>query len=166
VLARSGGRLGLAAWSSAEISAADAVLFMLTTSLSQDLYKRFVNPAAADARMLLVTRLTAVTSGVVGIALAIGLGSVLKALEIFYTLLGVSLFVPILAGLYVRRAGTAEALAAIACGVSTMVAVQFGTGGRGLFGLTPALAGLTAASLGFLVVFMSRLRTYEPEHAV
>ena len=37
------GTLGLAAVFSAELSAADAVLFMLTTSLSQDLYKRFVN---------------------------------------------------------------------------------------------------------------------------
>src|SRR4029077_1517681 len=138
VLARSGGRLGLAAWSSAEISAADAVLFMLTTSLSQDLYRRFVNPAAADARLLLLPRLTAVTSGVAGIALAIGLGSVLKALEIFYTLLGVSLFVAILGGLYVRRAGTPEALTAIGCGVTAMIGVQYGSAARSLFGATPA----------------------------
>lgn len=160
------GALGLAAVFSAEISAADAVLFMLTTSLSQDLYKRFVNPSAADARMLLVTRLTAVTSGVAGVVLAIGLGSVLNALSIFYTLLGVSLFVPILAGLYVRRAGRPEALAAIGGGVAGMLAVQFATAGRGLFGLTPALGGLAAAAIGFLLVLMSRSRTYEPERAV
>ena len=72
------GALGLAAVFSAEISAADAVLFMLTTSLSQDLYKRFVNPAAADARVLLVARLTAVVSGGAGVLLAIGLGSVIE----------------------------------------------------------------------------------------
>ena len=42
------GTLGLAAVFSAELSAADAVLFMLTTSLSQDLYKRFVNPGADE----------------------------------------------------------------------------------------------------------------------
>jgi Na+/proline symporter len=34
------GALGLAAVFSAEVSAADAVLFMVATSLSQDLYKR------------------------------------------------------------------------------------------------------------------------------
>ena len=44
---RSSARSALAAVFSAEVSAADAVLFMLTTSLSQDLYKRFINPAAA-----------------------------------------------------------------------------------------------------------------------
>jgi SSS family solute:Na+ symporter len=160
------GALGLAAVFSAEVSAADAVLFMLTTSLSQDLYKRFVDPSAPDARVLKVTRLTAAVSGVVGVALAIVLGSVLNALTIFYSLLVVSLFVPIVSGLYVRRAGTPEALASIACGVATMVSVQFATGGRGIFGLTPTLAGLMAASLGFLVVFMSRSRMYEPERAV
>jgi SSS family solute:Na+ symporter len=160
------GALGLAAVFSAEVSAADAVLFMLTTSLSQDLYKRFINPSAPDQRVLLVTRLTAIVSGVVGIVLAIVLGGVLNALTIFYSLLSVSLFVPILAGLYVPRAGTAEALASIGCGVAAMVAVQFTTGGRGMFGVTPALAGLAASSLGFVGVFISRSRTYEPKRVV
>jgi solute:Na+ symporter, SSS family len=160
------GALGLAAVFSAEVSAADAVLFMLTTSLSQDLYKRFVNPSASDDRLLIITRLTAILSGIAGVGLAIGLGSVLSALTIFYSLLGVSLFVPIMAGLYVRRAGTREALASIACGVASMAAVRFLTGGRGIWGLTPELTGLIAASAGFLVVFISRSRTYEPERAV
>ncbi|HNV01742.1 MAG TPA: hypothetical protein PLN93_02500 [Vicinamibacterales bacterium] len=45
---RLGGVL-LAAIFSAEVSTSDPVLFMLATSLSQDLYRRFVNPAASDA---------------------------------------------------------------------------------------------------------------------
>jgi SSS family solute:Na+ symporter len=155
------GALGMAAVFSAEISAADAVLFMLTTSLSQDLYKRFVNPAAPDARVLLVTRATAVVSGATGVVLAIGLGSILNALTIFYTLLGVSLFVPILAGLYVRRAGTPEALTAIGCGVTMMIGVQYGSAARSILGVTPALAGIIAAALGFMLVLVSRPRTYE-----
>ena len=160
------GALGLAAVFSAEVSAADAVLFMLTTSLSQDLYKRFVNPAATDARLLIVTRLTAIVGGAVSVTLAIELGSVLSALTIFYALLGVSLFVPIIAGLYIRQAGTREALASIACGVATMVAVRFLVGSGGIRGLTPELCGLIAASVGFLAVFISRSKTYEPQRAV
>jgi SSS family solute:Na+ symporter len=156
------GALGLAAVFSAEISAADAILFMLTTSLSQDLYKRFVNPAAADGQVLIVTRLTAIVSGAVGVVLALALGSILNALTIFYTLLGVSLFVPILAGLYVRRAGTPEAIASIVCGVTAMLALQFTTAGRGVRGITPALAGIVAATLGFALVMLFRARTYEP----
>jgi SSS family solute:Na+ symporter len=160
------GSLGLAAVFSAEISAADAGLFMLTTSLSQDLYKRFLNPAADDRRILAVTRGAAIVCGAVAVALAIVSPTIIGVIGIFYGLLGVSLFVPILAGLYSRRAGTPEALASIFAGISTMIAVQLVTSGRGVLGLTPALAGILAASLGFVVVFFSRAGAYEPERAV
>jgi len=139
------GAVGLAALFSAEVSAADAVLFMLTTSLSQDLYRRFVNPAAPDALVLRVARATAVVSGAAGVALAVVLGSVLNALTIFYSLIGVSLFVPIVGGLYVRRTATGAALAAIFAGVGVMLCVHLATGGRGWGFVTPPFAGLVAA---------------------
>src|SRR6185436_15884139 len=135
------GSLGLAAVFSAEIS-------------------------AADARVLAVTRGAAVVCGGIAIALAIVSPTIIGVIGVFYGLLGVSLFVPILAGLYVGRAGTPEALASIAAGVATMAALQLATGGRGVAGMTPALAGLTAAAIGFVVVFISRLRTHEPERVV
>ncbi|OLC80753.1 MAG: hypothetical protein AUH72_11080 [Acidobacteria bacterium 13_1_40CM_4_65_8] len=151
------GSIGLAAVFSAEVSAADAVLFMLTTSLSQDLYKRFINPAASDARVLRVARLTTVVSGTLGVGLAIVSRSIVDTLTIFYTLLTVSLFVPILAGLYVARARTPHALAAIASGVTAMLIVQVATGGQGWGALTPALIGLTAAAAAaFVVVLIAR----------
>ncbi len=151
------GAIGLAAVFSAEVSASDAALFMLTTSLSQDLYKRFVNPSVSDERLLLVARCTTVVAAAVSIALAISLGDVVNALTIFYTLLGVSLFVPILAGLYVPRATKLEALASIACGVIVVLAAQVGTDGRGIGGMTPALIGLMAAVASFLVVYVARV---------
>ncbi len=145
------GAIGLAAVFSAEVSAADAVLFMLTTSLSQDLYKRFLAPRANDAQVLRVARWTTVLSGALGVALAIVSASIVNVLTIFYTLLGVSLFVPILAGLYVRRTTTRDAHAAIAAGVLGMLAIQLATGGRGWSGLSPALGGLIAASVAWAV---------------
>ncbi len=108
------GGLGLAAVFSAELSAADAALFMLTTSLSQDLYRRFVAPGATEAQMLRITRITAVVAGTLGVLVALVAASVITALSIFYTLMTVSLFVPILGGLYVSRAQSREALGAIA----------------------------------------------------
>jgi SSS family solute:Na+ symporter len=139
------GALGLAAVFSAEISAADAVLFMLTTSLSQDLYTRFLDPAADDARVLHVARWTTAVSGALGIALAIVLADVIESLTIFYTLLGVSLFVPIVAGLYVPRTTASGALASITAGVGGMLTVQLTTAGRGWGQITPALGGLLAS---------------------
>ena len=41
--------LALAAIFAAEVSTADAVLYMLATSVSNDLYKRFLNPGVSDA---------------------------------------------------------------------------------------------------------------------
>jgi solute:Na+ symporter, SSS family len=145
------GAIGLAAVFSAEVSASDAVLFMLTTSLSQDLYKRFIHPTASDQQILRVARGTTIVSSLLGIALAIALGSVVDALTIFYTLLTVSLFVPVLAGLFVPRTTSAGALASIAAGVGGMLVLQFTTGGRGWGVFTPALGGLVIAGAAWLV---------------
>jgi SSS family solute:Na+ symporter len=156
------GMLGLAAVFSAELSAADAALFMITTSMSQDLYKRFIAPESDEQRILLVARVTTVAAGAIGTAIAIVSPTVIGVLSIFYTLLGVSLFVPLVGGLYIRAAGTPEALTAIACGVAAMLSVQFTTAGRGAWGFTPALAGIVIAAIGFTLVLLTRTRNHEP----
>jgi SSS family solute:Na+ symporter len=145
------GAIGLAAVFSAEISASDAILFMLTTSLSRDFYQRFLNPAADDRRVLRVARWTAVASGTVGTMLAVALGSVVNALTIFYTLIGVSLFVPIVAGLYVRRTSSAGALSSMVAGVCAALSVHLATGGRGWGAFSPAIAGLGAAAAVWVI---------------
>ncbi len=150
------GTLGLAAVFSAELSSADAVLFMLTTSLSQDLYKRFVAPSADEAQVLRVARVTTVVAGALGTAIAIVSPSVIGVLSIFYTLLGVSVFVPILGGLFVPRAGTREAMSAVVAGVGGMLAVHLATGGRGVGWVSPALVGLAAASAAFGALLLLR----------
>lgn len=150
------GSLGLAAVVSAEISTADAILFMLATSLSQDLYRRFVNPAASEAQVLRVARLAAGFGGALGVSVAIAAPSVIGVLALFYSLLSVSLFVPVLAGLYVRRAGTPEAFAAIAAGIAVMLAVQLATGGAGFGVVSPALAGLIASAAGCALALAAR----------
>ena len=160
------GSIGLAAVFSAEVSAADAVLFMLTTSLSQDLYKRFINPAASDARVLQVARVTTVVSGALSVVLAVASRSIVDTLTIFYTLLTVSLFVPVLAGLYIARARTPHALAAIGAGVAGMLVVQLATGGRGWGALTPALVGLSAAIAAFVIASIAYPSRREVHDAV
>lgn len=138
------GSLGLAAIFSAEISAADAVLFMLTTSVTRDLYARFLNKDAGERQQLRVARVTAVVLGAAAVVLAMTAESVISALTIFYTLMGVGLFVPILAGLFIPRASSAGAVASTVCGVAGVLAVQtFGHPGPAW--MTPAIWGLLAA---------------------
>ncbi len=152
------GALGLAAIFSAELSSADAILFMLATSLSRDLYARFVNPGADDAAVLRVARGAAAAGGACATALAISLTSIIAALSIFYTLLSVSLFVPVIVGLYVGRVRTPEALASIAAGVTVFAAVRLTGGDGGIAGLNPAMLGLGAAITATLAVMAMHRR--------
>ena len=152
------GALALAAVFSAEISAADAVLFMLATSLSQDIYRRFLNPRATDGQVLGAARLAALAGGGLGMAIAVWSPTIVGALSLFYALLGVCLFVPIVAGLATRRAGSPEALASIAAGVTADIAVRLMTGGRGWGGASPELIGLAMASAAFAVVGIGWVR--------
>lgn len=152
------GALGLAAVVSAEVSTIDAILFMLSTSLSQDIYKRFLRPAASDGDVLRAARAGAFAGALLGVALALFLPNVIGALSLFYSILSVSLFVPVVAGLYVARAGTREAVLAIGFGVATLLATQWGTSGRGFGLLSPVLAGLLAATVACAAGAATRTR--------
>jgi SSS family solute:Na+ symporter len=158
------GALGLAALVSAEISTCDAILFMLSTSLSQDLYKRFVRPDASDRQVLRVARLAAVAGAAGGILLAMVTPSITAALGIFYALLTVSLFVPIVAGLFVARFGTVQAAIAIAAGMVTLLVAHLAVGAGGLRGWTPTMLGLGAsiAAGGAAMIVARRPREINP----
>jgi SSS family solute:Na+ symporter len=147
------GSLGIAAVFSAEVSSADAVLFMVATSLTQDGYRRFVDPAASEERLLRVARVSAVAAGAVATLLAMALPTVIGALGIFYTLITVSLFVPVVAGVSRRRFGTPEALSAMAAGVAVALSTSLLGFGRS------ALLGLAAALLAFAAAVGSRRRS-------
>lgn len=143
------GMLGLAAVFSAELSSADAVLFMLSTSLSEDLYRRFVDPRVSDTQLLRVARLGAIGGGIAGTALAVALGSVISALSVFYGLLAVGLFVPVLGGLVWRRPGKHAGLAALVAGVGGYLVGHYGLGLAGRAVLSPTAVGLMASGLAF-----------------
>ncbi|OFW01076.1 MAG: hypothetical protein A3I61_13870 [Acidobacteria bacterium RIFCSPLOWO2_02_FULL_68_18] len=149
------GALAMAAVFSTEVDTCDAILFMISTSASKDLYKRHMNPAATDAELLRVARLAAVAGGTLGVLLSIYLATVIGALTIFYSLLGVSLFVPVIGGLAVRRAGSSAAIAAIAAGMAALLAVRFGAGAAYPW-LDPTLAGLVAAAAAFAAAIPTR----------
>jgi SSS family solute:Na+ symporter len=143
------GTLGLAAVLSAEISSADAILFMLATSLSKDLYRRFLAPQASDRRVLAVARGAAVAGGLAGVALAILLPHLLAGLVVFYSVLTVSLFVPVLAGLH-TRAGLPEVMTAVVAGVAVLFAAQVGGFPH------PTLLGIFGSSLAFGIAYLIR----------
>jgi solute:Na+ symporter, SSS family len=151
------GAFALAAVFSAEVNTCDALLFMLSTSLSQDLYKRFLRPNASDAQLLRMARLSAALGGVGGVLFALRLATIIDALKIFYTLLGVTLLVPVVGGLYVRRARSADALASMAAGIGTVLVVRFAIAAQHPW-VDPTAAGLIAAAVAFALSLLVRVR--------
>lgn len=147
------GALALAAVFSAEVSTCDAILYMLSTSSSKDLYQRFFNPTASSEQILAVARAAAIGGGILGMVLAIQLDTIVGALSIFYSLMSATLFVPLLAGLFVTGARPRDAMAAIVGGVGTLLTVYFSTDGRGWW--DPSLWGLIGSAVAFAFSYVA-----------
>lgn len=140
--------LALAAIFSAEISAADAVLYMITTSFTKDLYKSFINPTIYDEKLIKGGRIVTVLAGIIGIGLAIVLPNVISALSIFYSLMSVSITAPLLFGLFTKRSSAFSAIFAAIIGVIVTVGLEFFNGNKGIW----ILNGQSTAILLTLII--------------
>ena len=160
------GSIALAAVFSAEISSADAVLYMLSTSGARDVYRGVFRPAASDADVLRAARIIALVGGSIGFGLAFYYDAILTTLEMFYGVLGVTLLAPILGGLFLPKGGRVGALSAMAVGVLTLFASQYLLGRPVTLewlAANPAFAwvsasfiGLTTSTLTYLAVAATR----------
>ena len=111
----------------------------------------FVRPEATDGELLRVARLAAVAGAVCGVLVAMIYGSVRAAVGVFYAILTVTLFVPVVGALFVRGAGRAHGLASVFSGVTVLLLVHVVTNGRGYGLLSPVLAGLVASAAAFAI---------------
>ncbi|NLP40750.1 MAG: sodium:solute symporter family protein [Veillonellaceae bacterium] len=134
--------LALAAIFSAEVSAADAILYMVTTSFTKDLYKTFVNPNISDKSLLKISRVVTFVAGAAGVVIALILPNIITALSIFYSLMSVSLTAPLLFGLFSRRPSTAAAFICAISGIAVTILLQFGNAGKGLWILNAQSTGV------------------------
>lgn len=146
------GGLLLGAIFAAEVSSADAVLFMLSTSLSKDLYKTFINPEADDQLLLKVVKITAVICGVLGALLAIILRDVISALTIFYTLLSSAPLLPLIAGLYSKRISAQAVIPAMLVSVIGTFTIDWLTAGRGYSGIPSLIYGIATGAVVMLLL--------------
>lgn len=146
----------LASIFSAELSATDAILFMLSTSIAVDFFKTFVRPQVTQQGLLLANRVAMVGSAIVGVLLAIALPSIISAVSIFYGLIAVSLFVPMLAGIYSRRANSGVAMTSIVVALLATIAVMYGTKTKSLGLFSPQAIGIAAAAVVTLTLIALR----------
>lgn len=149
------GALALLALFAAEISTADAVLFMLATSLSRDLYQAAFRPNADDATLLRVGRIAAAAGGALSVGLGLVLPSVATALTLFYGVMTAALFVPLLVGLLSTRPRAGHARAAVVLSVVTTFGLRVVLGTEGVAAWLPAVAGMGAAALVFATAWLA-----------
>jgi len=151
----------LASIFSAELSSTDAILFMLSTSLAVDLVKTFVRPGISQRGLLRVSRGAMVIAGAAGIVLATVLPSIIAAVTVFYGLIAVSLFVPVVAGLYSKRVMTPAAIASIVSALAATLGTLRLTNGHGVWVLSAQAVGILTAAVvmvGFRVLAPGRAR--------
>ena len=142
--------LALAGIFAAEVSTADTVLYMLTGSITNDLYKRFLNPKISDKNLLKLSRIISLICGVSGVFLALRLESIISALTIIYSLMSVSLSAPLVFGLFTKRAGSFGAVMSALLGAGLTVYMTFG----GLGGFVEVFGvKLNASTCGIILSF-------------
>lgn len=145
--------VALAAIFSAEVSAADAVLYMIAGSITKDLYKTFIQPNISDTALLRMSRIVTIIAGVIGVGLALLLPNIITALSIFYSLMSVCLTAPLLFGLFSPRPSSAAAFTCAVVGVIVTVVLQFANAGKG-WGMLNAQSTAILLTMVIMLVMM------------
>jgi SSS family solute:Na+ symporter len=142
------GILTLAAVVSAELSSADAVLFMLSTSMSRDFYQRFWRPDVDDAGLLRAGRRAALVGLVAAVLLGLRFESILEGVGTFYAIMVAALAVPLVAGVYFPQVDNRAAQAALGTSLAVATLAWAYTGEKlGPGNLWPSVAGIAAGAL-------------------
>ena len=150
-------------------SCASATLLAPSVTFSENILKPMLRHKLSDRRMLLLMRgVTVVFTIMVTLYAMNSKAGIFKMVENAYQITLVSAFIPLLAGVYWKRATNQGALAAIFCGVTVWLAVLL-LGGEDPF-IPAQFAGLMASICGMVVgsLLPQQLRSplpQEPEHA-
>jgi SSS family solute:Na+ symporter len=141
-----------------------------TTNIMRDIYQRFINPQAEQAKMVVLQRVWVVVLGVLAFLLATQLRSVLDMAYFAYTIYGVSITPALIAALTWKRATKAGGLASIISGAVVCVALKVLTymlpahlvPDGDPFGI-PLIYPALVVSLGSLIIVSLATRPPEPE---
>lgn len=164
------GVLLLGAVVAAVLSTVDSVLLVTSAAVAHDLYERTlpglgVVKRPSPARVRRVSRLATVAAAVVPAALAVNpgpFGGVVQLIVALYaSVLGSTLFVPVVGGLHWAGATRTGALAGVVGGFCTATAWQLATEvGPGdalgpLAAIDPVVPGVAASAVGFVALSLA-----------
>ena len=155
------GALIIAAILSAILSSVDSIMVTSSSALSHDFYAMIINPDATESQKVWAGRLGVVIMGVLPFLLAAqpelvgGLVQLIIVLQV--SMHGAMFFVPLLAGLYWRRANTPAGMASMVIGFLGVVIWHVGTAILGVIptpfsDVMPILVGIALSIVTMLVV--------------
>jgi SSS family transporter len=157
------GTLMLAAVTSAMMSTVDSLLIVAGSALSEDIYHSLFDRKATHQRRLVIARVGILVVGAVPLVLVlsgVGEGELVQFIVLLFTaLMAASFFVPVMAGVFWRRATREGAIAAMLGGVSATALWE-------LFGpetIDPVVPGFLVSAL--LMGMVSLLTSPPPESA-
>jgi len=164
------GTLMLAAITSAMMSTVDSLLIVAGSAFSYDLFQNLFFPGASERQKILVDRLGILVVGSVPVLLllaGVGEGELVQFIVLLFSaLMAAAFFIPVVLGVYWRRATKEGAGAAMVGGA----VVTFLWKGLGPASVDPVLPGFLASALLMVVVsYMTRpppvevVRRYFPE---
>lgn len=138
------GALVMLAVFAAVLSTVDSVLLVTGPAISHDVYYRIINPSASHERRVLVGRIATVAVGVIPILLTLQQLDIVQFIVVAYTaLLGSTILIPVVVGLYWKRASTAGVIASMVVGFG--VCLLWYALGEPL-GLNPVIPGIAASA--------------------
>lgn len=105
----------IAAILGAILSTADSLLMAGTSHITHDIYVKLIHPEAEQnsTHLLLISRVVTVVLGLAALGMALNYRAIIDLLLLSYTLYAAGVFIPVIGGLYWKRATKAGALAAI-----------------------------------------------------
>ncbi|WP_019416153.1 sodium/proline symporter [Paenisporosarcina sp. TG20] len=141
----------LSAIMAAIMSTSDSILMQAGTTLSRDIYQRFIDPNASNTKMIFVSRISILLAGIIGVIVAIWQPPSIFTLVIFaFGVLGNSFMVPYVASVYSKKANGLGALCAMIGGgltniIWTLMELEAVTA------VHPFLAGLIISIIGMII---------------
>jgi len=149
------------------VSTADSFLLIPATNLTRDIYLRYLNPAATEKQIILVSRILVFILGLIAFLLVSQFKTILNAAFTAYNIYGTSITPALLAAFLWKRATREGAIASIATGASvTIVWTFFLPRWPEFVDLSPFLQELTypAATLSVLALVVVSLFTPAPKN--
>jgi len=118
----------IAAILGAIMSTADSLLMAGTSHITHDIYVKLINPGAEEnsKRLLLISRVVTVVLGLLALWMALNFKAIIGMLLMSYTLYAAGVFIPVVGGLYWKRARAPGAIAAIVGGSAFGLAGELG----------------------------------------